>query len=212
MLAHPILLWLNNPEFNSGLELFRKYSKNTAILFFFENKLYGLDRLVTEIKKIKITAATTALPTKKNTADKIPDVIQGIIDAKNIAWKEARDLHARLMAEPSKVIRHQMAKRITELMPIVKDCWKKLDQYELTGDYSFLTEIKQESKPDLIKLFSDKILKQNYIIKARRELAAITDALKKQNKAKHLASLEADMENLNKRIDFLNKYIIDNNL
>ncbi len=209
MLQNTIDKWLLKPEFNSGLLMLQQYSKNKAILFFFENKMYGLDRMVSEVKKIQLPDVHD-----NNVVNiKTPAVIKGIIDAKNIAWKEARDLHARLMGEPSKTERHKMALRITELSAFVKECWYNIDRYNATGDYSFLTAKKEIiQKPDLYKLFSEKSLKNNYIIKAKKELTRIDDVFKKQQKANHLASLEADIQAIDSRISFLNEHIIQNNL
>ncbi len=211
MLANALEKWLSKPDFTSGLEILKKYSRNKAILFFFENKMYGLDRMVTEVKKIEITATNPS--NKTIAAEKIPAVIQGIIDSKNLAWKEARDLHSKLMAEPSKSVRFNMAKRIVELSALVKAAWEKIDRYNASGSYAFLNEnVVAATKPDLHKLFSDKILKQNYIVKAKRELLQLQDPEKKQNKSTHLATLESDLLVTNNRIDFLNAYIIEHNL
>lgn len=198
--------WLEKPEFSTGTALYKKYGSNKALVFFFENRMYGLDRLIDEIKKID-------LPAEPQKHVQLPPVIRALIDSKNIAWKEASDLHARLMGEPDKSNRYQMALRITELSKIFKDCWAKIDQYETTGDYSFLVPEKTAiEKPDLYKLFTDKQLKNNYIIKAKKELNNITDAAKKEKKAAHLATLENDLKLVDERIAFLNKYIIENNL
>lgn len=206
MLAE-IQQWLENPEFTEGIALYKKYSTNKALLFFFENKIYGLDRLTAEIKKIELPPSAAEKPKQ------FPPVIKALIESKNIAWKEASDLHARLMGEPDKAQRYQMALRITELSKIFKDCWEKIDRYEATGDYSFLVPEKTSTeKPDLYKLFADKQLKQNYIVKAKKELTKIEDAAKKEKKAAHLATLENDVKLIDERLQYLNKYIVEHNL
>jgi len=202
-----ITQWLCNPEYNSGIILYKKYAKNKTLLFFFEHKIYDLDRLISEIKKIEIPTTHTPEKTKE------PEVISALYAAKNIAWKEGSNLHARLMEEPDKNNRHKMAKRIVELVVIVKDCWAKINRYNETGDYSFLVEKKQpEVKSDLFKLFNDRTLKLNYILKAKNELNKITNAEKKEKKATHLAVLESDLEHINNRLTYLNDYLIKNNI
>lgn len=215
--------WLKAPEMKSGISLFKKYGSNSAKALFYESGVYKLPQLIKDLKAIASTPpqrlstpvqSVSAPPSAfKRTDKKLPVHVLEIKKAGDKAWKEARNLHATILQQRSRKRRHEMAKRILELVPFAFEQWRNVDEYERTGSLSFLLENKPQERTvgtmSLIELVAATKNIPGYITKFKNQLPKATTKEKTDYLKRMIAEKEAEYAAVNERIAFLNQKIIE---
>ena len=213
MSLHAVASWLKNPEFKSGVELYKKYGNNPTKLFFFENGAYGLNKLIKEIQCLNIKEKkTTVKPAIIVEKKKYPLHISELKKQADKAWKEARDLHSTILETKNKNKRKLMAQRILELRPLAFELWQKVDHFEATGDLSFLVkddEVNSIDKLNLNELITRTKNIPGYITKFKSQLKTAKDKTKIDYLMKMIAAKEMELKAIYERLNFLNDKIIE---
>lgn len=225
MAINPIDQWLKKPEYDSGVVLFKQYSTNAAKILFYETKVYKLPQLINDLKALrndavvfveekKVSVEKTAF---KQTPKNLPPHILELKKQADKAWKEARDMHSNILLVRSKKKRHDMAKKILELVPFAFDNWKKVDQFEKTGSLSFLLEKNSNTNTDkkpinqmtLMEMINSCKNIPGYITKFKNQLQNSKGKEKTDYLMKMIAEKEAELSAINERILFLDAKIIE---
>ena len=218
--------WLQNPEFTSGVKIYRQFGKNAARLMFYEQKVYKLPALIKDIQAIRDTlnistgnitsAKKEAFPAAsvfKKENKKLPVHILEIKKAGDKAWKEARNLQSTILQQRSKKRRAEMAKRILELVPFAFEQWRNVDEYEKTGSLSFLLGKEKKEKSvntmTLLELVAASKNIPGYITKFKNQLQNAKTKEKTDYLKKMLAEKESDYSAVNGRLEYLNQKIIE---
>lgn len=220
MALHEIEKWLKAPELKSGIQLFKKYGNNAAKSLFYESGVYPLSNLIKDLKLIlsklpdeNAAPEPAASSVFKRSDKKLPVHVLEIKKAGDKAWKEARNLHATILQQRSKKKRHEMAKRILELVPFAFEQWRNVDDYERTGSLSFLLKEKPAERSvrtmTLLELVAASKNIPGYITKFKNQLQNAKTKEKTDYLKQMIAEKEAEYAAVNERIAFLNDKIVE---
>jgi hypothetical protein len=140
--------WIDNPQriYSEGVFLYKRFGNNTACLTLFENGENSLTRkkLLDELRKIdagainndqvKPTEGKTKLPPKEKPSEDVAKY-DGLVQLKNISFKEMASLHSQLTNLKTDNQRQIACKKIMELDSLIDDCWAQIDYYDENGTW-----------------------------------------------------------------------------
>lgn len=182
--------WLKNGDYFTAVQLYGRYGKDKFLVSLFSKgpSVYNRDRIRRELEKINQSTGLPTFPASyipEGQYAALPTSIKEVKERKDILFKEARDLHSRLLLmKPAE--RYKAKYRILDLWDEINDLWKLLDTYSATGklpDPPDPVPIDPELSP--VQLIGRRNNLRSYITKGRMkykaELAAIERKLSELN-------------------------------